>query len=232
MKDSFARAKDGVNIHYLESGDSNPSLAPLVFVPGMMGIAEHLAEEMEGLQPRRTIALTHRGLGKNQKIQPGSGSFAHRCSDIEAVVKHLDLPKYFLYGFSRGVPMAVAHALEHPMRVAGLILHDCEPSYLKVSEKWRDMLIAANRPHIPAETVTAYWQDSEAIDLNPRLPEIRCPTLIFRGEKEGSLLPLEQATKMQKALGSAEIVNLPNSAHELATGDRDIFLNAIRRFIS
>jgi pimeloyl-ACP methyl ester carboxylesterase len=231
MKESYAKSKDNVLIHFLDNEGSDSSLPPLVVVPGMMGLAGFHERELQELLPRRVIAITHRGLGKSQVIEPGQGSFAARTSDIATVVEHLDLEKYFLYGFSRGVSLVVAHSLKSPQRVLGLILHDCEPTYPKISEKWRDMLIAANRPHIPAKTVEAYCKDSELVDLNSRLNELPCPTLILRGEKEGSLLPEAKAKEMKEFLQNSEIMSLPNSAHELADLDHALFVRSLEQFM-
>jgi pimeloyl-ACP methyl ester carboxylesterase len=232
MKEDFARSRDGLDIHFLENEGADSNLIPLVIVPGMMGLAGFHEREMKKLLPRRVITITHRGLGKNQPIHPGQGSFAQRATDIAAVTDYLGLKKYFLYGFSRGVSLALAHTLRHPRNVAGLIFHDCEPTYPKISEKWRDNLISANRPHMPAQTVTAYWQDSEAIDLTSRLVETTCPILILRGEKEGSLLPFEKANAMKQLLASVQLSSLPNSAHELADTDQELFVSSISRFMS
>ena len=231
LREGFATSKESLKIHFLDNEGDDPRAIPFVIVPGMMGLADFHGEELRSLRPRRAVAFTHRGLGKSDPICVGQGSFSQRTSDIRTAVRDIGLRRYFLYGFSRGVAMAVAHALEYPSEIAGLILHDCTPVYAKISEKWRDALISANRPHIPAETVTAYWQDSEAVDLSARLTEISCRTLILRGEKEGSLLPSEQACALQELLPRSEISTLPNTAHELADEDRIRFIDTLNAFM-
>lgn len=230
MREGFAKSPDGIEIQFLENVGFDPSLAPIVFVPGMMGTAEIHQQELTDLLPRRAISFTHRGLGKSQKIQSGQATFEKRASDTSTVVRHLGLDRYFLYGFSRGVSLAVAHALQHAAEVRGLILHDCDASYVKCSERWTDMLIKANLPHAPAETIMAYARDSQAVDLNPQLKELTCPTLIFMGEKEGSLLPPQKAEAMKTLLRKSEVISLPHSAHALDDEDRAHFLSHLRRF--
>lgn len=232
MIEGFASSEEGVEIHYLDNEGTSRDLAPLVIVPGMMGLASFHETEMAQLLPRRVISITHRGLGKNLPIEPGQGSFAQRVSDIAAVVDHLKMERYFLYGFSRGVSLIVAHALKRPLEIQGLIIHDCEPTYPKISEKARDALISAARPHIPARTVIAYWQDSEAVDLTSQLKQISCSALIIRGEKEGSLLSLERAKAMKLLLKNSQLATLPNSAHELSEIDRDSFVSSLQCFMS
>jgi hypothetical protein len=66
MKESFAKSRDGLDIHFLETKGADPALIPLVIVPGMMGLASFHEEEMKKLRPRRVVSITHRGLGKTQ----------------------------------------------------------------------------------------------------------------------------------------------------------------------
>lgn len=230
MKESFAVTADNLKIHVLESEAFDSNLIPLVIVPGMMGIAEHYLRQLQDFSPRRVITFSHRGLGKSEIIRPGLGSFQQRCSDIDSVCSHLGLTRYILYGFSRGVPMIVAQTMAHPERVRGLVLHDCEPVYFKPPEKWRDAVIAAKQSHIPQETVIAYWQDAEMVNLMDQLPKIFCPTLLLRGEKEGSLLPLQRAQTMMGLIKSGKMNSLPHSAHELADEDRNLFIKTMQDF--
>jgi hypothetical protein len=104
---------DGISIHCLSSSDYDSNFVPIVMVPGMLGTANSLSENIEYLSPRRVVTFSHRGIDKSGNIQIGQGNFASRCLNIEAVVKHFQLEQYYLYGFSRGVPLVIQHALNN-----------------------------------------------------------------------------------------------------------------------
>jgi pimeloyl-ACP methyl ester carboxylesterase len=165
MKEAFAIAHDGVQVHFVDNEGGDSKRIPLIIVPGMLGIAEHHEIELQELSPRRVIAISHRGLGKSGPISVGQGSFQQRVSDVEAVVRHLELKEYFLYAFSRGVALAVAHALKHKNSIKGMILHDCEPIYVAPSEKWYQQMLSLQKSHVFPSTLEAYWQDAHRVEL-------------------------------------------------------------------
>lgn len=230
VTDNFVTTRDGISIHYTDNLGSDATLVPLVIVPGMMGIAEHHQNEIRELLPRRVIAITHRGLGKSGKVLPGQCSFEQRAMDIEAVISKLGISQYILYGFSRGVALAVKHASKNLGSVKAMILHDCEPVYLRPSEKWCNHLKNLNRPHMPAETIEAYWQDGTNVDLTSELSKFSCPVLVIRGALEGSLLPPEKAEKLLSQVPSGQMAVLENSSHEVSSSDKDRFVTILKEF--
>jgi pimeloyl-ACP methyl ester carboxylesterase len=232
VREGFATSKDDIQIHYVESETYDSSLAPLLVVPGMMGIAEHHHKEINDMAPRRCIAFSHRGLGKSGPIHSGQGSFHQRASDIETIARHLSLDRYFLYAFSRGVPIAVHHSLENASAILGLILQDCEPTYGRPSQKWLEHFLSVKPLHIPEATARAYWQDAEKIDFSDRLGEITAPTLFIRGEQPGSLLSREGAEVLEEKMAFAKVVSLPHSAHELAESDFSLFSSLLKNFLN
>lgn len=119
MKSEFVRTVDGLEIHTLSS-DSWDDQTPLIFVPGMMGIADFYEREMTEFSPRRILALSHRGCGKSEIPPIGKADFRSRVNDIAAVASGFALHNYFLCGFSRGVSLAVQHAIDYPGAVRGL----------------------------------------------------------------------------------------------------------------
>jgi pimeloyl-ACP methyl ester carboxylesterase len=195
-----------------------------------MGMAEHHEIELAKLSPRRVVAFTHRGLGKSGKVSAGMCKFEDRVSDIDAVIKYLGLTKYILYGFSRGVALAVAHATQNQNAVRGLILHDCEPIYIRPSEKSRDFLMNLNNPNLPKQTVEAYWHDAQNIDLTERLSEFTFPILFLKGALEGSLLSTEKAQSLLTKTRNSRMQVLTGSAHEVGIEDYDTFLECLRDF--
>ena len=147
-------------------------------------------------------------------------------------MEHYKLQEYFLYGFSRGVPMAVQHALDNPGRVKGLILDNAEPIYPELTRDWVQRMIAAQFLWAHPFALERIQKESVEFDLFDRLPEIQVPVLIFRGELDGSLLSKAAALKMKARLPKAELVQLPNSGHGASVEDFPDFRDAIVEFLN
>lgn len=222
---------DGVHLEMLRSKSFDGGI-PMLTVPGMIGTASMFAERIEMIQPRPGIAFSHRGCGGSSSPSEGHYDFTSRCLDITAVVEHYKLQEYFLYAFSRGVPLAVQHALDNPGRVKGLILDDAEPVYPQLSRQWVQRMIAAQFLWAHPFALERIQKESVECDLYDRLPEIQVPVLIFRGEQEGSLLSKAAAQKMLDRLPKAELVQLPNSGHGASPVDIPDFRDTIVEFLN
>lgn len=71
---------------------------------------------------RRTVAVDFLGFGASDKRDGARYSFAQQLGDLEAVVATLKLDKIIPVGHDAGGPAAVNFALNHPDRVAAIIL--------------------------------------------------------------------------------------------------------------
>jgi len=231
LEEDMCSTTDGVHLEVLRSKTAEPGI-PVVLVPGMIGTASMFAERIEMLQPRSGIAFSHRGCGKSSSPPEGHYDFTSRCLDMTAVVEHFQLQAYFVYGFSRGVPMAVQHALDNPGRVKGLILDDAEPIYPRLTHSWTQKMIAAQFLWAHPFALERIQKESVECDLYDRLSEIKVPVLIFRGELDGSLLSMKAALKMKARLPDAELFQLPNSGHGASAADFPDFRDAMNEFLN
>jgi pimeloyl-ACP methyl ester carboxylesterase len=229
--EDFCDTADGVHLELLRSKSLDGGI-PVLMIPGMIGTASMLAERIEMIQPRPGIAFSHRGCGKSSSPVAGHYDFVSRCLDIKAVVDHYKLQEYFLYAFSRSVPMALQHALDHPTQVKGLILDDAEPVYPELTRNWTQRMIAAQFLWSHPFALERIQKESVEQDLYGRLPQIKAPVLIFRGEQDGSLLSLASALRMKAKLPDAELVHLPNSGHGASIEDFPDFRDAMVDFLS
>jgi class 3 adenylate cyclase/pimeloyl-ACP methyl ester carboxylesterase len=120
----YCTTTDGVSIAYYVMGEGPPLV---------------LASSVNWSHLRiQTIPEYHRsghGLGRSNRIvrydSRGSGlsdrstfdySIAARVADLEGVVDHLGLERFDLLGYHHGGPGSVAYAVEHPDRIAHLVL--------------------------------------------------------------------------------------------------------------
>lgn len=231
LQEDFAPTDDGANIEILRSRSLETGV-PVILIPGTLGTASMFADRVEAIAPRPAIAFSHRGCGKSSSPLEGHYDFASRCLDIKAVAEFYKLPRYFLYGFSRGVAMAVQHALLFPEQVLGLVLDDAEPIYPKLDKAWLDRVIAAQ--FLWANPIALELIQKESVEINfyDKLASIKVPTLIFRGEREGSLLPRLSAERMKKALPDAKLLHLPHSGHGASPEDFPDFRDAMETFFN
>lgn len=120
--------ESGLTLSYLEQGDS--SELALVLLPGPTDSWRSYASVLEQLPLSiRTIAVSQRGHGDSDK--PATGYRVEDfATDIEALLDALDIERAVLVGHS-GSCLAVRRvAIDHPERVAGLVL-EASPSTLK-----------------------------------------------------------------------------------------------------
>lgn len=68
VKMAFATTEDGIQIQYATSEYWEPSIPPLIFVPGMLGIIDFYDRELLEFGPRQVVTFSHRGLGTRDTI--------------------------------------------------------------------------------------------------------------------------------------------------------------------
>ncbi|MFN8521584.1 MAG: alpha/beta hydrolase [Chloroflexota bacterium] len=70
----------------------------------------------------------------------------------------------------------------------------------------------------------------DAVDLWPRLREIRCPTLVLRGEIS-PVLRQEDAERMAATIPDCRLVVIPGAGHSVASDNPDFFFDTVSRFL-
>jgi class 3 adenylate cyclase len=120
----FCTSADGTRIAYATLGQG----PPLVCVPPWPSNMELNWERREGrifmerlAQTRLFVSFDHRGVGASQR-EVGDLSLEAQVADIAAVVDHLQIEQFDLWGDVEGASIAVAYAAQHPERVSRLVL--------------------------------------------------------------------------------------------------------------
>ena len=109
-------------IYFEQSG--NPDGFPILFVHGGPGGQSRPAHR-RFFDPEffRIILFDQRGCGQSSpRGSLADNTTSHLISDMEALRRHLDVGRWLLFGGSWGSALALAYAMLHADRVAGMIL--------------------------------------------------------------------------------------------------------------
>jgi len=232
MTSNFAN-NNGVNIHYLDSGE-NSLLTPVLICPGLSETAAEYEELLAYLSPRRCIVLSFRGRG--QSGTPESGyDLADHVSDIEAVVQSSGLNQFHLFAYSRGVSYALGYLQQHGGRIQSVILQDYPAQHKAMSEEWAEdyihnYLIPYERTgHIRSEAVWGIQKESRQISFQYTISQ---PALVLRGLLEGSLLDDEDVQQYTHMAKDIAVEGFQHSGHDIRTAERDKLFELIHTFLS
>jgi proline iminopeptidase len=180
----------GHRIYHEESG--NPGGVPVLFIHGGPG-SQTRPIHRRFFDPAafRIVLFDQRGCG--QSTPPGSidhNTTAHLVADIENLRRHLGVRQWVLFGGSWGSTLSLAYAIEHPEKVAGLVLRgvflgsQAEVDwYLHgmrrfVPEAWAELAAGAKGPLVehyrsliddPGQSLAAArrWSDYETRLMSP-----------------------------------------------------------------
>lgn len=110
----------GNRIHYVERGEGRP----ILMIHGLGGSLHHLRRPlMESFgDGYRLIAIDRAGSGYSTRTTGTGGSLAEQAAQVAGVIDALGLERPLLVGHSLGGAVALATALDHPDKVAGLAL--------------------------------------------------------------------------------------------------------------
>ena len=106
---------NGVKIHYIELIPGAAKEPPLILVPGMALSADFMVDDLVPPFNRHCIVMSIRGRGRSDAPLKGY-SLRDQISDIGAVVRHLSLERFDLYGHSIGAVFALGYTLEEMQR--------------------------------------------------------------------------------------------------------------------
>ncbi len=122
----FCKTSDGARIAYATMGQGSP----IVFCPGWVSHLQINWETRPGeafLEPlarSHTIILFDRhGCGLSERKRTDF-SVESEIRPLQAVVDHLKLKRFILFGYSQGGPISALYATKYPRRVSHLILYD------------------------------------------------------------------------------------------------------------
>jgi pimeloyl-ACP methyl ester carboxylesterase len=110
---------EGCDIHYVEQGEG----PPIVMIHGLGGTLHHMRPLMDVLGGSfRVIALDRPGSGYSTRPRSFDGRLSEQARLVAGFIDALGLERPLLVGHSLGGAVALATALHHPDKVAGLAL--------------------------------------------------------------------------------------------------------------
>ena len=226
--------RDEVRLNVVQWG---PSGAPaFVGHGGWIGSWELWQEPFQLMQSRwRCVSYDHRGSGATT-AEPSDISPEALVADLWRVLDELGVDRCVLAGESMGALTVLGAALEHPERVAGLVIVDGktsgESSVTFIQDVRCDFVptvrafVDACVPEPASEHVRRWGRqillraDKECAarllevmaPVRPDVERLGIPTLIVHGEQD-VVVPLEDARALHARMPNSELITLPGAGH-------------------
>lgn len=191
---------DGHRLHTVSSGEGPPTFLCLHGLVDTFSVWNRLAGPLA--ERGRVVRVDQRGHGQSD-APPGPYSLEDLAGDAAAVLDDLRIDQAILVGHSMGGVVALTAALEHPERVAGLVLlgttsdvsERVSDEYDRIARAGEEQGTEGIARAIYGETtrrriegnargIAAVTRALGALHRNPLTPKlerIQCPTLVMVG---------------------------------------------------
>jgi pimeloyl-ACP methyl ester carboxylesterase/DNA-binding CsgD family transcriptional regulator len=214
----------------------------------------------EGLAEHHTVVVYDRwGTGLSDRDRDDF-TLAADLAVLEGLVDQLKLRHFALFGASGGGPAATAYAARHPRRLSHLILYGTTVGPLPPDPTWAPLqaLMRADWPlasrtlaelwfreatpvdialmgrlfceAATAETMIAFREAREVVDLRDVLPGIVTPTLVLQRQGD-TFAPAEAVRQLAAAIPGARYVAVEGRSHFHFLGDVQPLLRVMLDFL-
>ena len=205
----------------------------------------------------RVIAFDMRGFGKT-RTEPGKEASGSTAGDLEALVAHLRLPKFFLLGTAFGGFGAIEYALDNPEALKGLVIstsfggiRDPEFAAFRAQHVRPDL---ATMPTLEKELGVSYrasnpegvrrFEEMEQGGYKPdgarqplrqpttlaRLEGMKVPVLVIAGD-EDAYAPPPVMQRFAERIPRAEFTVLKGAGHSAYWEQPEAWNQAVREFL-
>ena len=209
-------APDGVELAVSTTGSANGAIPPIVATHGWANdrsVWAPIVRELAGEPAMTTWDL--RGHGESGIPLPGAYTRSHALADLAAVRDKsvsTDGGPAVLMGHSLGGFLSLAHAVDRPDEVAGLVLVATGPGFRKAEarDQWNESVReSAVKIGVPpgSEEISMHF-DSHVID---HLDEIQVPVLVLLGERDKRFAA--SASLFERDLNVRASVVVPDQGH-------------------
>jgi len=231
--------RDGVRISYELDGAGGSGKLPLLLTHGFSASAQMWAPNVAALSAdRQVIRWDMRGHGRSDSPDDLAEYTQAAClRDMGALLDACGAERAILGGLSLGGYLSLVFWLEHPERVAALVLCDTGPGFRndEARQKWNDRSLAtAARYERDGKLGLAHaargmltQQDGRVIDA---LPSVDVPVLVVVGADDKPFLGAADyvTAKVQRA----ELVVIPDAGHACNLDQPELFNARVGAFLA
>lgn len=224
----------------------------LLFLHGGFGNIEDFNGILPDLEQEfKIIGIDSRGQGKSSL---GSKNLTYELiqKDVERVLKHLNIDRLSIIGFSDGGIVAYRLASVTSLNIENLItigsrwhFKNTEPTKELLSritgESWRKKFPRTYKAYqnlnpdpnfdFLAQSVVKMWlDDSETGYPNQAVKKISCPLLAVRGDDD-HLLSREAVVELTGMVRGSKLLNIPFAGHVAFDNQKMIFMLCLNTFL-
>jgi len=212
-------------------GPDGPTGHPVVATTGWANDRRVWSPMVDDLAATHSVTTWDlRGHGDSEAPAPGEYTRAHALGDLTAVLDHAGRPAV-LMGHSLGGYLSLAHAVDHPDDVAGLVLVATGPGFRKAEarDQWNASVRASmEKLDLPVGTdELSMHTDAHVID---HLADIEVPVLVLLGEHDARFAA--SASLFERDLNVRETVVVPDTGHMVHVKAPTECAAAVRRFLA
>ena len=214
---------------------------PIIFSHGWMCDCSVWNSQIEFFAKKyKVVAYDQRGHGRSDKPK-GDYSIQTLSNDMHSLIQKLKLEKVTLVGHSMGGMAALVFALDHPDKVSKLVLvgTSAKMTFSGRIQLWIMMHIYSYESFVRGMIDLLYQEPSEQVmkeaferamktpkfaasecltefmknyDIRDRVSEIKVPTLIIVGEKDGAT-PAKMSQFLNKEIESSKLQIMSDTKH-------------------
>jgi 3-oxoadipate enol-lactonase len=183
-------------------------------------------------QTHRVLAFDNRGAGRTDKPD-APYTIPMMANDTDALMDVVGMSHATALGVSMGGRIALDLALEHPDRVAKLILvsttasarPEMSTSRMEMLSMLSSFVFRGKYPQ-PRYAFARQRQASRTYDCMDRLGEIHVPTTILHGRKD-KIAPLDDAVEMRHGIAGSQMVTFSRGHLFFLVRERKWFLDSV-----
>jgi pimeloyl-ACP methyl ester carboxylesterase/tetratricopeptide (TPR) repeat protein len=209
----------GVTLQYAEQGST--SGVPVIFLHGVSDSWRSFEHVFRHLPPSiRALAITARGHGDSGR-PPRGYSYRDMSEDVRAFMDALQLPAAVVVGHSMGASVAQQLAIDHPTRVAGLVLAGAFATIEKNAEVQAFYDNAVAKLSDPLDP--AFARDFQTSTLARELPPGQLDTFVRESLKMPARVWTEAFANFLTTPCFCESLNALSMPVLIVWGDRDAY---------
>jgi pimeloyl-ACP methyl ester carboxylesterase len=183
-------------------------------------------------QTHKVLAFDNRGAGRTDKPD-APYSIEMMAGDTDGLMEAVGFDRAIVLGASMGGRIALELTLEHPERVAGLILvstsassrPDNGPSRMEMLSILSGLVFRGKYPQ-PHYAQSRQRQASRAYECTDRLDEIRVPTTIMHGRGD-KIFRLREAESLRHGIADSQLITFRGGHIFFMARERRWFLESV-----